>query len=156
MEVEQRYVIKSFSDEGMTEAQIVECLGQHYGTDSLSRTQVYLWINEVKRGTTHFKTIAGAGGEPDESLAAVIAGKPDADPHFPPRKLAESLGIAASTVCPYLTEVLGMTRRHLRCVPHTLTPAQRLMRAELPQSMLQTLAKPEHTNYYVPFTSSES
>jgi hypothetical protein len=80
-------------------------------------------------------TIASPGREPDESLAAVIAGKPNADPHFSARKPAQSLGIAASTVCRYLTEVLGMKFPHLRCVPHTLTPAHKLMHAELAQSM---------------------
>jgi predicted transcriptional regulator len=94
--------------------------------------------------------------EPDESLAAVIAGKLDADHHFSARKLAQSLGIAASMVCRYLTDVLGMKCWHLRLVSHALTLAQKLMRAELAQSMLQALAKHEHTNHHVPFTGDES
>jgi hypothetical protein len=101
-------------------------------------------------------TIASREREPDESLAAVIAGKLDADPHFSARKLAQSLGIAVSTACRYLTEVLGMKCRHLRRVPHTLTHAQKLMRAELAQSMLQALAKHEHTNYHSLFSGDES
>jgi hypothetical protein len=39
IEVEQRYVIKFFSDEGIPWVQIVERLRQHYGEDALSRTQ---------------------------------------------------------------------------------------------------------------------
>jgi hypothetical protein len=39
MEVEQRYVIRFFSNEGMPGVQIVERLRQHYGEDALSRTQ---------------------------------------------------------------------------------------------------------------------
>jgi hypothetical protein len=50
MEIEQRYVITFFSDEGMPGVQIVERLRQHYGEDALSRTHVYFWINEVKGG----------------------------------------------------------------------------------------------------------
>jgi hypothetical protein len=117
---------------------------------------VYFWINKVERGRTDLNIIASPGREPDESLAAVIAGKLDADPHFSARKLAQSLGIAVSTICQYLTEVLGMKLRHLHWVPHTLTPAQKLMRAELAQSMLQGLAKHEHTNYHFPFSGDES
>jgi hypothetical protein len=41
-------------------------------------------------------------------------------------------------------------------VPHTLTPAQKVMRTELVQSMLQALAKHEHTNYQIPSTNDES
>jgi hypothetical protein len=131
MEVEQRYVIKFFSDEGTPGVQIVESLRQHHGKDALSRTQVYFWISGAKQRKTDVNTIANPEREPDESLAAVIAGKLDDNPHFPTRKLAQSLGIAMSTVCRYLTEVLGMKCRHMRWVPHTLTPVQILMRAEL-------------------------
>jgi hypothetical protein len=95
---------------------------------------VYFWINEGKWGRTDLNTIASPGREPKESLAAVIAGKLDADPHFSVRRLAQSLGIAASKVCQFLTEVLGMKCRHLRWVPHRLTLAQKLMNSELAQS----------------------
>jgi hypothetical protein len=97
-------------------------------------------------------TIASAEREPDETLAALIAGRLDADPHFSARKLAQSLGIAASTVFRDLTQVLGMKCRHPRWMAHTLTPAQRPMRAEWAQSMLQALAKHGYMNYHFPFT----
>jgi hypothetical protein len=99
MEVEQCYVINFFSDKGMPGVQIVERLRQHYGKDALSQTQVSFWINQVKRGGMDLSTIASPGRGPDESLAAVIAGKFNPDPHFSARKLAQSLRIAASTVC---------------------------------------------------------
>jgi hypothetical protein len=125
MEIEQRYVIKFFPDEGMPEVEIVARLRQHYGVCVLSRTQVDFWINEVKPGRTDLKTIVSPGREPDEGLAAVIAGKLDVDPCLSARKLAQSLGIAGSTVCRHLTEVLGMQCRPLLWVPHMLTPAQK-------------------------------
>jgi hypothetical protein len=156
MEVEQGYVIKFFSDECVPGIQIIKRLRRHYGEDGLSRTQVCFWTNEVKPARTDLNTIASPGREPDKRLAAVIAGKLDADPRFSTKKLGQSLRIAASTVCRYLTEVLGMKYRHLRWVPHTLTPAQKQMRAELAQSMLQGLAKHEHTNYHFLFTGDES
>jgi hypothetical protein len=96
MELEQRYVIKFFSDEGMPGVHIAKCLRQHYEEDALSGTQMYFWINEVKRARTDLDTAASPGREPDESLAAVIAGKLDADLRFSARKLTQSLGIAAS------------------------------------------------------------
>jgi hypothetical protein len=52
MEVEQCYVTKFFSDEGMPGVQIMARLRQHYGEGVVARTQVYVWINEVKRGRT--------------------------------------------------------------------------------------------------------
>jgi hypothetical protein len=96
------------------------------------------------------------GRESDEGLAAIIAGKLDADPHLVAKKPAQSLEIAASTVCRHLTEIFGIKCRHLHWVPHTWTPAQKVMRTELAQSMLQALAKHEHTNYHFLFTRDES
>jgi hypothetical protein len=156
MEIERPYVIKFFSDEGMPGIQIVERLRQHYGEGALSRTKVYFWMKEVGRGRMDFNTIASPGRNPDENFATTITGKLHADPHFSAKQFAQSLGIAASTVCRYLTEVLAMKCRHLRWVRHTLAPAQKPMRAELAQSVLQALAKPEHTNYHFPFTGDES
>jgi hypothetical protein len=99
MEVEQHYVIKFFSNEGMPGVQTVSRLRGHCGGGALSRTQVYLWINEVKRGRTDLNTVASPGREPDENIAAAIAGKFDADPHLSAREVAQSLAIAASMDC---------------------------------------------------------
>jgi hypothetical protein len=156
MEVEQQYVIKFFTDEGMRDVGVLSHLRDRYGKDALSRTQIYFWINEIKRGRTDLNNIAGAGREPDEGLAGVIPAKLDADPRLSARKLAQSLQIAASRVCRYLTEALGMKCRHLRWVPHMLTAAQRVVRVELAERMLQALAKYERSHFHFLFTGDES
>jgi DNA-binding transcriptional ArsR family regulator len=104
MEVEQRYVIKFFTDEGTPRIQIISRLRDHYGEDALSQTQIYCWINEIKRGRTDSNNSASPEREPDEGLAGVIAAKLDADPHLSARKLAQPLGISASAVSRYLTK----------------------------------------------------
>jgi hypothetical protein len=156
MEVEQRYVITFFTDEDMPGVQIMPRLRDHYEKDALSRTQIYFWINEVKRGRADLNNIASPGREPDEGIAGVIAASLDADPHLSGRKLAQSFGIAASTVCQYLTEVLGMKCRHLRWVLHTLVSAQKVVRVELAQRTLQVLAKYKHSRFHFLCTGDES
>jgi hypothetical protein len=126
MEVEQHSVIKFFSDEGMPGIQIVARLRQHYGEGALSRTQVYFWINEAKRGE-RILTLLQA---PEESLTKILpllllASSMPILASLSARKLAQSLGIAASTGCRHLIEVLGMKCRHLRWVSHTLTLTQK-------------------------------
>jgi hypothetical protein len=69
--------------------------------------------------------------------------------HFSARNLAHRLGIITSTACRCWSEVLGMKSRHLRWMPHTLTAAQKVIRAELAQRTLQALAEHQHTD--VPF-----
>jgi hypothetical protein len=92
---------------------------------------------------------------PDEGIADVIAAKLDTDTHLSARKLAQALLIAASMVCWYLTEVLGMKFRHLHWVPHTLTTAQKRERVELAERMLQALAKYKRNHFHFLFTGEE-
>jgi hypothetical protein len=98
-EAERHCLVKFFSDEGMPGVQIVARHIQHYGEGALSRTQVYYWINKIKRGRTDLNTIASPGTEPDESYAVVIVDKFNTDSNLSARKHAQSLGIAGSTVC---------------------------------------------------------
>jgi hypothetical protein len=127
MEVEKRHVIKFFTDEGMSAVKSISRLRDHYGEDELSRTQIYFWINEIRRGRTDLNNIAGPGGERDAGLAGVIAAKRYADAHLLARKLAQSLQIAVSAVCRYLTKVLRMKCRHLGWIPHTLRASQKVV-----------------------------
>jgi hypothetical protein len=90
MEVQQRYVIKFFTDEGMPAVEIISRLRDHYGEDALSQTQIYFWINEINPGRTDLNNIALSGRELHEALAGVIAAKLDADPHLSARKRAQS------------------------------------------------------------------
>jgi hypothetical protein len=156
MEVEQRYVTKCFTGEGVPAAESISRLRDHDGEDALSRTQIYFWINQIKRGRIDLNNIASPGREPDECLAGVIAAKRDANPHLSERQLAQSLRIAASTVCQYLAEVMGMKCRHLRWVPHTLTAAQKVVRVELAECMLQALTTHERSHFHFLFTGDES
>jgi hypothetical protein len=66
------------------------------------------------------------------------------------------LGIVASTACHCRSEIVGMKYRYLRCVPHTLTAAQKLIRAELAHSTLQALVKHQHINFHFLFTGDET
>jgi histone-lysine N-methyltransferase SETMAR len=49
-----------------------------------------------------------------------------------------------------------MKCRHLRWMPHTLTGEQKVVRAELPPSALQALAKHQHTHFHFSFTGDET
>jgi hypothetical protein len=125
MENEQHYFVKFFCNKVIPGIEIVARLRPHYGEGALPRTEVYFWINELKLGRTDINTTTSPERDPGEDFTAVIAGKIDANPRLSARKLAQSLGIAASTVCRYSTEVLGLKFQHLCWVPHMLTVAQK-------------------------------
>jgi hypothetical protein len=46
MEIEQRYVIKFFIDEGMKPLNILMHLHKHYGPRAFNRSRLYFWIGE--------------------------------------------------------------------------------------------------------------
>jgi hypothetical protein len=66
----------------MPGVEIISRPRNHYVEDVLSRTQVCSWINEVGQGRTDFSTITSRRRELNEDVAALIAGKLDADSHL--------------------------------------------------------------------------
>jgi hypothetical protein len=76
------------------------------GKVHLSNRNVFLDQGR-KAGRTDLNINTNPGRGPDENIAAVIAGKFDANRHLSARKLVQSLRTAVSAVCRYLTEVWG-------------------------------------------------
>jgi hypothetical protein len=76
----------------MSRVQIAARLKQHYGEGALSNISILL-DKPGKAGRMDHNTIASPGREPDGCLAALIAGKLDADPHLSAKKLAQFRGL---------------------------------------------------------------
>jgi hypothetical protein len=114
MEIEQRYVIKFFIDEGVKSLDILMRLHKHYGSRAFSRSTLHFWIGEARRGRTDLSEIPGLGRTPDEDLATVIARRHEQDPHLSARKLAQSLRISPTTVWHCLSDFLGLKCLRLR------------------------------------------
>jgi histone-lysine N-methyltransferase SETMAR len=153
---EQRYVIKFLFQGAMPGNEILKVLRQRYGMNAMGKSQMYFWIAEIKRGRTDLSDLHRPGRTPDEGLALVIAAKHEQDRHLSARQLAKSLGIAVSTVCHYLSNVLGLKLRHMRWVPHTLTVEQKAKRAQLAGSMLSELEMHRASNFHFIYTGDES
>jgi hypothetical protein len=114
MEIEQRYVIKFFLDEGMKPLNILLRAHDHYGPCAFSRSTLYFWIGEISRGRKDLSDIPRPGNAADESVATVIARPHEQDPHLSARKLAQSIRISHMTVGRYLSEFLGLKCLRLR------------------------------------------
>jgi transposase len=114
MEVEQRYIIKFFVEEGMNGTEIINTLKNHYGPDALKQNQVYYWINEVNSRRKDLSNIPSPGRASDEGLDDCIAKALAEDPHLSARKIAKALHISTFTVRHHLTNSLGMKCYHMR------------------------------------------
>jgi hypothetical protein len=93
MEVEQCHVIKFFSDEGMPGLQIVARLRQHYREGTLSRAQVYCWVNEVRRARTDLNTFATTGTRLMKVLPLLLRASSMPILTFQPGSLHSSWGV---------------------------------------------------------------
>jgi hypothetical protein len=103
MEVEQRYVIKFFVEEGMKRAEIIDPLNKDYGRDALQRMQVHDSIKDLKSGSKDLPNIPPPGREPDNGLDKCIGKALKQDPHLSTRKKAKALNISSTTVQNQLT-----------------------------------------------------
>lgn len=89
-EVERRYIIKFFMEEGMKRVEIIKSLSKHDDWGALDRTQVYYWIKEMKSGKNASNN-PPSGRAPNEELNECIGKALKEDPHFSARKIAKGL-----------------------------------------------------------------
>jgi hypothetical protein len=82
--------------------------------------------------------------------------KIESDRRSSARKLGYSMGIAASTVSHYLTDVLMTEYSHLRLVPNTLISSQKAARVDSGKLTLLTLAKYRTCHSHFLLTGDES
>jgi hypothetical protein len=71
----------------------------------------------------------------------VIARRHEQDPYLSVQKLAQSLLIYLTTVCPYLSDVLGLKCPRLGWHPHTLTIDQKAKPAQYAEATLGTVRR---------------
>jgi hypothetical protein len=148
MNVGQTYVSKFFVEEIMNGVEIIDRLNEHYVRDAIQRTQVYHWIKEVKSGRKDPSNILLLRRAPNEGPDDCIEKALKEDPRLSRRKIAEASDNRSTTVRNDLTKYLGMKCYHMRCVPHTLTVAQKLKRKEMVGSMLRTLEGHAASNFH--------
>jgi hypothetical protein len=152
----QRDIIKFFADEGCTGIQIHWCLQDHYGESTMSRSEVYRWIRDIKRRRTDLETISSPGRTPDERLSEVIRHRIEVDPHSSAQKIAHSRESAISAVChPPPT-----------CTEDEMFPSQigsahinsdlKLARKQVRTPMLEITARQTASSFRFLFTRNES
>jgi hypothetical protein len=140
----------------MKSLDILMRLHKHYGPRVFSRSTLYFWISEARRGRKDLSEIPGPGRTPDEGIATLIARRHEQEPHLSARKLVQSLRISPTTVCHYLSDVLGLKWLRLRPIPSMLTVDQKGKSAQYAEEMLQILAAYESARFHFRYTGDES
>jgi histone-lysine N-methyltransferase SETMAR len=156
MNLEQRYFILFHWDDDLPTKEIFLLLGEKYGEDALSLSQVYYWTREFRLGRRDVSDAPRSGRPPDEGIPWAIHSVLQADPLVSARAIARTLKLSVSTVLRHLTDNFQMKYRHLKWVPHRLTSEQKAKRAELAGSMLETLRRHRRTHFRFLYTGDES
>lgn len=124
MEKEQyRSVIRFLFLSGKTCEEIKPILDGVYGTHSPSRTTVYHWFAEFRRGRTSVFDEPRPGGPKTATTEETVDKIHDlvlADRRVKVRELAEMAGISTERVSHILHEILGMRKLSARWVPRLL------------------------------------
>ena len=153
--MEQRYVIKFLHLDGYSANEIISKLHDIYSDKALSRTQVYFWLAEIRRGRTDLNDEPRAGRPFNDDLDERIRACIQINPHNSCRCIAAQLGTSGSTVFRHMT-LMGYKSMLLRWVPHILNDFQKKSRFSMAKIMLKELQKLEHDQFKYIVTGDES
>lgn len=173
MEKEQyRSVIRFLFLSGKTCEEIKPILDGVYGTHSPSRTTVYHWFAEFRRGRTSVFDEPRPGGPKTATTEETVDKIHDlvlADRRVKVRELAEMAGISTERVSHILHEILGMRKLSARWVPRLLTPENKRNRETTsktclalfnrnPEEFLRRFVTVDETwiHWYTPETKEQS
>jgi hypothetical protein len=122
----------------------------------MKKTQVFFWVEEVRRGREDLSNEEMLGTSPNAGLDEILAYRLERDPHTTTHGLAAPVRTSPQTVIVHLYEGFGMKCFHLRWVPHTLIDLQKSNRVHYAQEMIWVLDNHSRTGFKYPLTGDES
>lgn len=124
----------------LTQQQSIERLRVAFGDDAPSRTTVFEWFAEFRRGRRSLEDEARTGrpveATTNENIAAVRA-MVEEDARLTVVQLEVAIGISSGSIRTILHEKLGLHKICARWVPHRLTDDQKATRVTWCRSMLE-------------------
>lgn len=140
--IEIRAVIKYQFIKGLKPQEIIDDFQKTLGTSAPSKTTVYDWYNEFKRGRTSTNDAERSGRPKEVTSEEMITKIHDIvldDPKVKVREIAEAVGISTGSVVSILHDCLGLRKLTARWVPRLLTIDQKRERVRTSQQCLDLL-----------------
>jgi DNA-binding transcriptional ArsR family regulator len=156
MSLEQRYVIKYLHAKHVSLEAITAELSSMYGQDAYTQSDIKYWIHQVKLRRTDLENVSSSGRQLLDDVDAEIISALRKYPFASVRSIADSTGIAPSTVYSHLVEQLGFRNYILRCLPHILTNQLRQKRVSLATTLLEVLRRQQCLGFPDIVTGDES
>lgn len=144
---------------GLTAKQSFEQLVSTFGEVSPSRSSVFGWFAEFKRGRDSLSD-ADRSGRPVSAVTvenvAAVQEMVAADSRVTYQQIEQALGITSASVHSILHEHLGLRKLAARWIPHLLTDEQKQRRVEFCQFMLAKFDQGQSKRLYDIITGDET
>lgn len=142
--VAQRIIIKFLTNEGVKPSEIFVRLTTQFGDKTLSRSQVYDWVNKFKGGRETVEN-ESHNRRPRTSLTneniCAVRELLENDRRLTIDEIASEVGISHGSVHSIVTEHLGFRKICARWVPRLLTLDQKQTRRDICQRLLNRLER---------------
>jgi hypothetical protein len=145
--LELRCVIRFLLKDGFLPKEIRDRLNRVYGEDAMKKSQVFFWVEGVRRGREDLRDPKRPGRPSTVDFDSILAHKLEINPHTTVRKLALSLKVSPQTVTTHLREGLGMKCYHLPWVPQLPGESQKAESVRSDHLTLKALDDHARTNY---------
>ena len=126
---------------GLNQKQSLERLQAAFGNEAPSRTTVYNWFAEFRRGRNSLEDDPRSGRPTTETIVAAVRRMIEEDSRVTVLQIAESVGISSGSVSNILHDVLGLSKVSARWVPHMLTDEQKCKRVQWCRKMIERFGR---------------
>jgi hypothetical protein len=154
--MEQRVLIKDRREDGHGSTQIPSRFVKYHGDTAVSYPDVSYCVRHVRTGPESFDVWGRSGKPRDFETHFRIQGALEASPNASVRDIAETTGIAPSTVFDALTQVFHLKFGNWRWNSHKLSDDEKRARVQLAVSLQAEHEKAQRRNWTEFYTGNES
>jgi transposase len=154
--IEQRAVIRFFTLKGLKSSAIWTELQSVYGPQAFSISAVKKWQKRFREGRSDLFDDPRSGRPLAQDLAGAIRSMLEERPFSSCKSLCRHFRVAKTTCLRILHNDLGLTKLHLRWVPHTLNADQKNERMSLSSQLLAILQQEQQIEFERVLTGDES
>jgi histone-lysine N-methyltransferase SETMAR len=153
--IRDRAIVEFCFKIGFSTATWLELLHELYGKEAPSKNTISAYYFALEAGSFSYIDPSPTGRKTNEELILHVEDEIRKNPFLSLRKLAELVDSNKDSVRDILIYKLGLKKRYLRWIPHSLSDSQKRARVSVAAEMLEVLRKAEKSNFKNVITGDE-
>lgn len=150
-----KHLVIYWESKELTAIAIYQKCCKNFGENAVAYSTITDWCRKIKRGENILQRKIGSGISQDNYVDQKILLELEQMPFHSVRSLSTVLKIPKSTIFDHLHK-MGFIVKHLRFVPHILSPSQKVQRMNLSKQLLQVIKQARHQSWKYFLTGDES